>query len=73
MYCSQYTLLYLFLVEGSNSSAKNGNHTFIFPSVVDNILSYYGGLTTEKNGGFLSIRRKCLLISVIQVVLGELR
>lgn len=69
-----YTFLYLFLVEGSNSSAKNGNHTFIFPSVVDNILSYYGGSTTEINGGFLSIRRKCLIsISIVQVVFGELR
>lgn len=74
MYCTRYTFLYLFLEEGSNSSSNNDNHTFIIPSFVDNILSYYGGSTTEIYGGFVSIRRKCLIsISIVQVVLGELR
>lgn len=70
---SVYISLSVFFKERSNSSSNNANHTFIFPSFVDNILSYYGGSTTEIYGGFVSIRRECLSISIVQVVLGELK
>lgn len=70
---SVFFFFVFFFEEGSNSS-NNATHTFIFPSFVDNILSYYGGSTTEIDGGFVSIRRECLSISItVQEVFGKLR